>query len=307
MLTRDQAGLKALRPVRLFLGILALGCPWYLRMMTEHPETVSFFFGRELAGRVIGHVDGRRGPIYYHLLLIFVLWLPWLTTLAVVLAANRRHWPPAQGRPRLAALGVEGWLVLTGLVVFTLISSKLPSYTLPLAPWAALALARALLWTRDHVSLRLFRSLAWGCPTGTALVVLTSFLATLVSPRLESSLGSSSSLRWVAQRLRAAGAESVYLDRYWPGMEFYFGERVRYISGRNFQQRANDSGLCPGLGATHFLAEKDWPQVLERDSATNVWVVHYARRKNTPFLEAETPPPLTPRQELGSFSFWRIR
>ena len=36
-------------------------------MLHRYPELRGFFFGRELAGRMTGKVDGRHGAIFYYL------------------------------------------------------------------------------------------------------------------------------------------------------------------------------------------------------------------------------------------------
>ena len=293
LVLHDSSGRKALKPLLTLLCILALGSPWYLWLMAKYPDLPAFFFGRELAGRVVGHVDGRRGPIYYHPLLIFLLWIPWLPVIATGLTV-RRAWP-RWGRGLVTSMGVEGWIVATGLLVLSLISSKLPTYTLPLAPWAALLLARALLKLRATMAPRAFHWLA--APT----------LAATIAPRLENRFGLNSSVKTISSELQQRGASVVFADRYWPGMEFYFGPKVHYVTGKEPLQRRDDTGFCPEIGDTHFCQLDNWERRLGRIKEPGVWIMHYPRNKNSPFLPYLRDHPSLERVALGNFLLIRVR
>jgi 4-amino-4-deoxy-L-arabinose transferase-like glycosyltransferase len=287
--TRDRAGRRALRPLRLFALILILGAPWYLSLMHQHPGLRSFFFGRELAGRIAGHPDGRRGPVYYHLALSLIEWAPWWPMALGLLAMRHRDWWPRFREPGRRSLPVEAWLVVTGLTLFSLISSKLPTYTLPFAPWAALLCARLLpvqagQFTPGISSRPLLATAAGFC------VVLVA--ATFVVPCFESSLGLNSSLREVARFLRSKQAGCVYLDRYAAGFEFYFGEHVFYVTDNPPRQRRNDSGICPELGESHFVEVSSFSAHLRRHSSEDAWLVRYQGRDTSPLMAPlrQTPP-----------------
>ena len=276
----DVAGKAALRLRWLVPAILALGSPWFVLMMVEHRELVGFFFGRELIGRVAGHVDGRRGPFYYYAALSWGAWLPWAPALAATLYARRDRFR-FQGWPWLArALGLEGWIVLAGLIIFSCVSSKLPTYTLPLAPWAGLFMARILLKLQGVISARAFR---WLTVTPIAAIGLLGVTVAEMAPRVESGLGLNSSVRETAAWLRAHGTQSIYVDSYWPALEFYFGEEVRYVTPIEPRQRTDDSGVCGGLGDRHFFLPTEWEGSLPGQTGKNVWLVRYNRARNSPF------------------------
>ena len=264
-----------------------------------------FFLGRELAGRIMGHPDGRRGAIYYHLLLIFVAWLPWLPVLLLTAltkwrqlgtGADWRRWSPR--------IGIEGWLVLVGLLLFSVISSKLPTYTLPLAPWAALLLARVLLKLRGVLSSGGFRSLAVITP-GVAVVLYLA--AALSAPRFESQFRLNSSLRSVCQALRQHGALVVLTDRYWPGMEFYFGHKAHYVVAQAPRQRQDDHGFCSVIANTHFAPPRVWEQRLARIPGPGVWLVHYTRNRDSAFLKWMAEHPRAPLLRVGDFLLVRAK
>ena len=287
--TGDRAGRLALRPGRLLLAILVLGAPWYLSMLRRYPELSQFFFRRELVNRVVGRVDGRHGPLYYYLPLSLAAWLPW--------------WPPAvwkarQARPAdwMRAIGIEGWIVLVGFVVFSLVNSKLPTYTLPLAPWVALGLAR--LWC---AGMDARPSLGRVLPGAIfALVVLGT--AAFLPDSVESSLGPNSSLRPVCRYLREQGARVVDCDHYWPDVEFYLDDvRVRYVLPANPKQRERPTD--PGLHPERFVDPTEW---LTRPTGGERWLVRYRRQRDSPF--DALPAALAGRKAvtIGEFDLYRL-
>ncbi len=239
-MTRDRAGRRALRIGWMLVAILVLGSPWYLSMLGRYPELKSFFFGRELAGRLAGRVDGRHGSLLYYVPLSFWAWLPWWPVAA---------WAGWRGRGRLLGglgrvewtqrLGVEGWIVLTGLLIFSLAGSKLPSYTLTLAPWAALLMARAVAGAAPADGG--WRGVWWLPAAGFALVAMVT--VAVLPGRRESRLGVNSSLQEVCAFLRRRGAARVDADRYWAGLEFYLREQtVRYVVRTDTPERPDEPG-----------------------------------------------------------------
>jgi len=301
--TRDQAGLRALRPLRLLLLVLAAGAPWYLSLMHEHPELKNFFLGRELAGRAFGHPDGRRGPFYYHMAFSLVGWAPWWPAALAGLIVRRREIIERFRQRRWQALPLEVWMVITGLAVFSVMSSKLVTYTLPFAPWAALLCARVLfgrLFEEQH-SRMIRRALA------TAAVCVVVFItASFVLPHWESRLGVGSTMREVAAQLRQRKAAVVYADRYWPGLEFYFGESVYYVTDNSPRERASDSGKCEALGEPHFFAPAELAAHVQRDANHDVWFVRYKHKANSPLAAALVR--VAPREtvQVGDFVLDRV-
>ena len=286
--TGDTAGRKALRIWLLFPSILVLGAAWFLSMMSHYPELKQFFLGRELAGRMAGRVDGRHGSKLYYLPISAAAWLPWWP-LAVWCGWKRRaelRSVPGTSTARAwgVRLGIEGWIVLTGLLIFSLAASKLPTYTLTLAPWAALGMARlicrlpapAAQKTAFHLPAAL---LAGGFATAMIAGVL-------IIPRREAALGVNSSLRAICNYLQKRGAHRVHADQYWPGMEFYLGDdAVRYVAENKHQrERSSDPGVPPA----RFIDPRAW-SALETaveppgSPARDLWLVHFRKRRHSPF------------------------
>ena len=301
--TRDQAGLRALRPLRLLLLVIAAGAPWYLSLMHEYPELKNFFLGRELAGRAFGHPDGRRGPFYYHVAFSLVGWMPWWPAALAGLVARRCEIIDRLRERRWQALPPEAWMVITGLAVFSLMSSKLVTYTLPFAPWAALFCAWALFGhLSDEKRARLIRR---GLTTAGVCIVV--FIATSFAlPHWESRLGVGSTVREVAGQLRQRKAVLVYADRYWPGLEFYFGESVYYVTDNSPRERASDTGNCEALGEPHFFPPAELPAHLQRDASHDIWFVRFKAKAGSPLTRALERIPSRETVRVGDFVLDRV-
>lgn len=284
LVTRDRVGLRALRPLRLLLLVLVAGAPWYLSLMQEHPELKNFFFGRELAGRALGHPDGRKGPIYYHVAFSLAGWAPWWPAALAWLVMRWREVLDRLRQRRWRALPVEAWIVITGLAVFSLMSSKLVTYTVPFAPWAALFCARALI---SHVTEAQRPGMIRRSLITAGGFIVFYVTASFALSHWESRLGDNgSSMREIGRALRDRKAAVIYADRYRPGLEFYFGEAVYYVTDNPPRQRPSDTGICEALGEPHFVAPAELAARLQRDATREVWFVRYKRKSNSPLTQA---------------------
>jgi len=277
--TRDEVGRRALRPLRLLLLILVAGSPWYLGMMHLHPELQHFFFGRELAGRIVGHPDGRHGPIYYHVAFSLLGWAPWWPAALAALFIRRKEVVERLRQGRWQAVPLEGWMVVTGLMIFSLMSSKLVTYTLPFAPWAALCCARVLM---AQPTAQLRARMAWRASKVTAACAVLFVAVSFALPHWESQMGVGSTMREVGRQLRLRHAPVVYVDRHTPGLEFYFGESVFYVGDHVPRQIPSDTGICEELGEPHFLTPAELPVHLGRHATNDIWFVRYQGRTNSP-------------------------
>jgi len=256
-LSGDMAGRKALKLPMLLPAALLLGLPWFLYIMRIHPQLEDFFLHREMIGRVAGHVDGRRGPVYFYLLVILLAWLPWWPL------ALYGYWKGGI-RFRWRTAGFEPYVIGTGLIVFSLVSSKLQTYILPLAPWAALLATRLMVGYSGFKPRR--------CVALAGAAVACYMAAGFFLPQVESSLGRNSSMRTISALLKARGAKAVYADRYWPGLEFYSGESVFY-----FGVKIPDELEGSDESSEHF--RKTGSPIAIPDS----WFVHYKKQTDTPF------------------------
>ena len=166
----------------------AVALPWNLSMTLTHGEAfTSAYFGREVAGRAAGTIQGLNdaaaGPLYYLTELPRQYW-PWLvTTLLAYLAWARATFASriATGAPgdrwrsegmKLAALWTLAWLIL-----LTIFPDKRPRYLLPLYPmWAwmsaAWLLGDAPRWAK-HARRAMER---WAAPALAAAAVVIAVL-----------------------------------------------------------------------------------------------------------------------------------
>jgi 4-amino-4-deoxy-L-arabinose transferase-like glycosyltransferase len=301
--TKDSAGKQALRPWRMLAGILVLGSPWYLLMMHRHPDLTRFFFGHELVGRIAGDEHRRHKPFYFFLLTSWFLWMPWLPMLAAVTFFQRKTFSKITRARIRSALGWDGWIVVAGLLILSINSSKLLSYTLPLAPWIAVGLARTLMRAKTFLSENAFRRMTYGGPTFIAIVAL---FAVVFWPKFEGQIGNNSSLRPVALRLKAKGVRTVLLDKYWPSMEFYLGEEVYYVGKKPPQQSDGDLGICAEIGESHFCPVAQVDQKIQSFSSSDVWFVHFLPGNNSTFDALEKQYRFLDREKIGDFELLRI-
>ena len=145
LVTRDWGIWRRLHSGKGLLLFFALAAPWFVLVALRNPEQAHFFFIHEHFERFLTPGHQRQGAWYYFILLLLPGMLPWLGLLPQgLLAGGRRQ--AGRFQPRLLLLI---WAVFI-LVFFSISSSKLPGYIVPVFP--ALALLTAVLL--DTVSRR---------------------------------------------------------------------------------------------------------------------------------------------------------
>jgi 4-amino-4-deoxy-L-arabinose transferase-like glycosyltransferase len=169
LLSRDWSPWRRfdlLRGLPLFLLVAA---PWFIAVSDANPEFARFFFIHEHFERFLTKVHNRYQPAWYFIPILLLGALPW-TTLAVQAAVQA--WP----RRAMPEFQARRFLLLWCVVVFgffSVSSSKLPSYILPMFPALALLLADAL----NRVSRRALLG-------HIAVVTLFASAATVLAPRV---------------------------------------------------------------------------------------------------------------------------
>lgn len=149
-------GLIALLPLAAWLGIC-----W----QKDGGIFVTFLWDWYVVKRVGGSVLGQTGFPGYHLLVLVLSFLPWLTFFPSSLAAL---WRLVKQRDEVAIF-LAGWLVF-GWFFYEAMSSKLPTYSIAAQPAIAILIARQILaterndyafksWDRGMAILYLFISL----------------------------------------------------------------------------------------------------------------------------------------------------
>lgn len=303
-LTGRRDLLAALRPVRLLLVILVLGSPWYILMMAQHEELKDFFLHRELAGRVAGHVDGRRGFPGFHLLVAAGFWLPWWPLLAHEAWRRRAGWMSIPAwRDRWGAIPWEVAAALGVVLIFSAVSSKLITYVITGLPYLA-AFGGCLLAERT------LENRSQKIPA-TGIVLATGVGLALVAvalPFFENRLGRNSSLRLVIEEARKRGADWIVCDEFWPGAEFYFGENVWFVDVKDLLQVHDLEGQFP---QKHFLGKSEVESRVNAVSGS-VWLIQYKDNIRNPqkwerHLLAGRDEPAGAPLEVNDFVLWRLK
>lgn len=119
------------------LLFFTIAAPWFILVAQRNPEQPYFFFIHEHFDRFLSPGHQREGPWYAFIMLLLPGMLPWLGWLPHTLAAGARR-APGRFQPRLLLLI---WFAFI-FVFFSMSSSKLPGYIVPVFP--ALALLTAL-------------------------------------------------------------------------------------------------------------------------------------------------------------------
>lgn len=160
-LTRKAAWFKAASPLVGVIWFLLLVAPWFVAIWIATDGT--FFteaIGRDLLGKVGQGQEGHGAPPLTHLgAMLGVFWpLPAFVLLAAPLIWQERKSP--------LVLFAASWFV-PSWVIFELVATKLPHYTMPLLPALALPVAAAMMegaGAESRKSLRWIAAILLGLP-----------------------------------------------------------------------------------------------------------------------------------------------
>lgn len=123
--------------------LLVVAGPWYLAMHLEHPDFIRYFIVEQHLGNIGGDaVNGtprHEEPFYFYVPILLGGLFPWTFFLPAALFTQRPNRKTPEGR---ATTFLWIWAGLT-LLIFTVSTSKLPTYVLPVFPPLALLLGAA--------------------------------------------------------------------------------------------------------------------------------------------------------------------
>lgn len=108
--------------------------PWFWAVSARNPDFAWFFFVHEHFDRYLKPDHNRSGPVWYFLPFLLLGFLPWTGSLPWLVRARRSDF---------ARSFLQVWAVFV-LLFFSISSSKLPSYILPMFPALVLLLAPAI-------------------------------------------------------------------------------------------------------------------------------------------------------------------
>lgn len=122
--------------ISLILSV-TLGLSWYVLVAQQLPSLTDYFLGRQLVDRVINaETFDRTKPGWFYLLVFSTTTLPWLTIYITNLFR-----PSYRIRKNNDALQLSLYWLLLPFIVFSVTSSKLMMYLLPIYPGLAIVIA----------------------------------------------------------------------------------------------------------------------------------------------------------------------
>jgi 4-amino-4-deoxy-L-arabinose transferase-like glycosyltransferase len=207
---------KFARGVLVALAIVAL---WGIPALTQtHGEFFRIGIGRHVIGRSFGTMEGHGAnslgayllllPFYF--VTVFASFIPWSIKLPWL---GRRLWKERDKIDNYLLVGTA-----TIFVIFTLVRTKLPHYTLPAFPLLALLLARHL--AAAQFSTRTFRKFA-------AATVVLLFGVALLLPSFVTRFFSAADLFKQSRSDLVPGMEFGAVDFTEPSLVWYFRSRVK--------------------------------------------------------------------------------
>src|SRR5262249_30639730 len=167
---------------RLMLGLVAFGVvafPWYIWVgIDTKADFLRGFFLTHNVNRFLSPMENHGGPVWYYPVVLLVGFAPWSAFLALTAWSSFGEW--REGRRAEAAppahihLFLWCWVGVT-VAFFTVSSTKLPNYVLPVYPALALLTARLFdRWRRGELALP-----AWPLPVGLACLALVGVATAL--------------------------------------------------------------------------------------------------------------------------------
>ncbi len=140
-----------------FALLATITLPWFVAIAREHgSDYIDTFFGYHNLERFARVVNRHQGPWYFYFGVVALGFAPWSAYLPHAIFRQqiwRQRWHAC--RPRSAQLGLFAFFwAATIFCFFTAAATKLPSYTLPLLPAAAILVALAF-FPKDFPSNRL--------------------------------------------------------------------------------------------------------------------------------------------------------
>ena len=132
--TAIERDLRPWRRLHLTLGLplfLLVTVPWFVAVSARNASFLQFFFVHEHFARFLTKVHKREEPWWYFLSMLAIGALPWLLTMPVAL---RRAWLESKGEGSFKPLKFILIFSAITLLFFSVSSSKLAPYILPMMP-----------------------------------------------------------------------------------------------------------------------------------------------------------------------------
>lgn len=222
-LTRSWNLFKRMKLLKGMILFFALVSPWFIYVCIKNPGLLEYFVFDQSVNRLLTTAHGREGNILYFIPVLIVGFLPWI----VFLPGLIKKYKPWR-RENNSFLFLFLWIIVP-ILFFSISSSKLPGYILPIYPALAI-LTGNYLYDRNYIKSFIVIFVV-------AVVVYMSSVAFL--PLLEEKLGENLSIRKIAEYInknRLAEEKIVNYRCFFQGLSFYLKERVILVEkGREVQ------------------------------------------------------------------------
>ncbi|MFN3421888.1 MAG: hypothetical protein ACK40X_09225, partial [Armatimonadota bacterium] len=115
------------------VACFVVAAPWFIAVWVREGEKFwQVFFWREHVQRVAEPMEGHRGPFWFYLPVIWLLFLPWSIQLPSAFAIAIKNRPATLDRYPLDTL--MAWWAASIVILFSLVATKLPHYIFPAFP-----------------------------------------------------------------------------------------------------------------------------------------------------------------------------
>jgi 4-amino-4-deoxy-L-arabinose transferase-like glycosyltransferase len=215
-------------------------------LIRTHGEFFAIGIGRHVVGRSFGDMQGHGsksllialGSLPFYFVTVFLSFAPWSVKLPWLV---RRLWRKRDALDLYLILG-------TGLVfvIFSLVRTKLPHYTLPVFPLLSLLLARQ--WLAAGVTIQRLRR--WTIPTAAAWLAVALIVFPLLAPYSLAAALFKKSEPYLQPEMDFGS-----YDFQEPSIVWVFRSRVRGWSFRN-QRNGHETGTLQPDQVHDFLASK---------------------------------------------------
>lgn len=163
---------------RFALGLFAFAAvalPWYIWVSVDtRANFLRGFILTHNVNRFLSPMENHSGPAYYYLVVLLVGFAPWSAFLGLTAWSSWREWRSSGSPCRETHSFLWCWIAVY-LVFFTVSSTKLPNYILPIYPAVALLTARCLeRWRCGELVLP-----RWPMQLGLASLAFVGVVATL--------------------------------------------------------------------------------------------------------------------------------
>lgn len=191
--------MKLLRGSLLFLAITL---PWYILVIWANGEDyIESFFGYHNVERFTRAVNDHSAPVWFYFAVVPIAFLPWSVYLPIAIA-RLRFWQPHRWRQQSRSTHLGLFATIWFAVIFgffTVAATKLPSYTIPLLPAAAILVG--LFWS-DQMTRQTVGRGVWISHLINIGLALLLAAAVLYSPNW---LGNEPEMPELAEQVRQAG------------------------------------------------------------------------------------------------------